>query len=108
MNAPFKYVKLASGEELLTMYMEPDGGFFKFKHPVKISHVVDQEGDEGVRFTKWIPFTEDKIIPVSAKYVVTMANLSPKMHKIYKDIIEEESNTFEEFIPLGNENEMLN
>ena len=53
-------------------------------------------------------FTEDKIIPVSAKYVVTMANLSPKMHKIYKDIIEEESNTFEEFVPLGNENEMLN
>ena len=49
MTAPLKYVKLASGEELLTMYMEPDGGFFKFKHPVKISHVVDQEGDEGVR-----------------------------------------------------------
>ena len=108
MAAPLKYVKLASGEELLTMYMEPDGGFFKFKHPIKISHVVDEEGEEGVRFTKWIPFTEDKIIPVSAKYVVTMTNLSPKMHKIYKDLIDEVGDTFEEFVPLGNENEMLN
>ena len=56
MSAPLKYVKLASGEEILAMYMEPEGGFFNFKHPIKISQVTDKDGEEGVRFTKWIPF----------------------------------------------------
>ena len=105
---PVKYLKLASGEELLTVYMEPQDGFFNFKHPVKISHIKDDKGEEGVRFTKWIPFTEDEIIPVSAKYIVTITNLSPRMLKIYKDILNEVGSTIEDFIPLGKEDHMLN
>ena len=55
MSAPLKYVKLASGEEILAMYLKPEDGFFNFKHPIKISQVTDKDGEEGVRFTKWIP-----------------------------------------------------
>ena len=105
---PVKYVKLASGEELLTVYMEPQDGFFNFKHPVKISHIKDDKGEEGVRFTKWIPFTEDEVIPVSAKYIVTITNLSPKMLKIYKDILNEVSDIKEEFVPLDRADMLLN
>ena len=105
---PVKYVKLASGEELLTVYMEPQDGFFNFKHPVKISHIKDDKGEEGVRFTKWIPFTEDEIIPVSAKYIVTITNLSPRMLKIYKDILNEVSDIKEEFVPLDRADMLLN
>ena len=108
MSAPLKYVKLASGEEILAMYMEPEGVFFNFKHPIKISQVTDKDGEEGVRFTKWIPFTEDEVIPVSAKYIVTITNLSPKMLKIYKDILNEVGEIKEEFVPLDKEDMLLN
>ena len=37
-----------------------------------------------------IPYTDDKIIPVSAKYVVTMTSLSKKMTKLYEDILSEQ------------------
>ena len=51
---------------------------------------VEEKNEEGVRFTKWIPYTDDKIIPVSAKYVVTMTSLSKKMTKLYEDILSEQ------------------
>ena len=108
MSAPLKYVKLASGEEILAMYLKPEDGFFNFKHPIKISQVTDKDGEDGVRFTKWIPFTEDEIIPVYAKYVVTITNLSPKMLKIYKDILNEVGDIREEFVPLNREDMLLN
>ena len=84
-----KYIKLSTGEEILTVYMKPSDGFFHLKNPIQISHVIEKN-EEGVRFTKWIPYTDDKIIPVSAKYVVTMTSLSKKMTKLYEDILSEQ------------------
>ena len=84
-----KYIKLSTGEEILAVYMKPSDGFFNLKNPIQISHVV-QKNEEGVRFSKWIPYTDDEIIPVSAKYVVTMTSLSKKMTKLYEDILSEQ------------------
>ena len=84
-----KYIKLSTGEEILAVYMKPSDGFFHLKNPIQISHVV-QKNEEGVRFSKWIPYTDDKNIPVSAKYVVTMTSLSKKMTKLYEDILSEQ------------------
>ena len=96
MDQQLKYVKLSTGDELLTILEKPEGGLFHFKHPIKISHILDGEGEDGVRFTKWIPFTEDNLVPVSAKYIVTITSLSKKMSDIYNDILEEVNN-MEEF-----------
>jgi|TARA_Y100000034_G_scaffold75969_1_gene91239 hypothetical protein len=96
MDQQLKYVKLSTGDELLTILEKPEGGLFHFKHPIKISHILDEEGGDGVRFTKWIPFTEDNLVPVSAKYIVTITSLSKKMSDIYNDILEEVNN-MEEF-----------
>ena len=108
MDSSIKYVKLSTGDELLTILEKPEGGLFHFKHPIKISHILDEDGEDGVRFTKWIPFTEDEVIPVSAKYIVTITNLSPKMLKIYKDILNEVGEIKEEFVPLDKEDMLLN
>ena len=48
------------------------------------------------------------MIPVSAKYIVTITNLSPKMLKIYKDILNEVGEIKEEFVPLDKEDMLLN
>jgi len=96
MDQQLKYIKLSTGDELLTILEKPEGGLFHFKHPIKISHILDEEGEDGVRFTKWIPFTEDNLVPVSAKYIVTITSLSKKMSDIYNDILEEVNN-MEEF-----------
>ena len=92
-----KYIKLSTGEEILAVYLKPSDGFFNLKHPVQITHVFEKD-EEGVRFTKWIPYTDDEIIPVSTKYVVTMTSLSKKMSKIYDDILgEQENNDIDSF-----------
>ena len=98
MEPSIKYVKLSTGDELLTILEKPEGGLFHFKHPIKISHILDEDGEDGVRFTKWIPFTEDNSVPVSAKYIVTMASLSKKMNEIYDDILKEVKENQEEFV----------
>ncbi len=84
-----KYIKLSTGEEILAVYMKPTNGFFNLKNPIQMSHVVEKD-EAGIRFSKWIPYTDDKIIPVSAKYVVTMTSLSKKMTKLYEDILSEQ------------------
>ena len=44
MGPNIKYVKLSTGDELLTILEKPEGGFFHFKHPIKISHILDEDG----------------------------------------------------------------
>ena len=98
MDSSIKYVKLSTGDELLTILEKREGGLFHFQHPIKISHILDEDGEDGVRFTKWIPFTEDHSVPVSAKYIVTMASLSKKMSEIYDDILKEVNEHQEDFV----------
>ena len=86
-----KYIKLSTGEEILAVYLKPTDGFFNLKHPVQITHVFEKD-EEGVRFTKWKPYTDDEIIPVSTTYVGTMTSLSKKMSKIYDEILDEQEN----------------
>ena len=43
MDSSIKYVKLSTGDELLTILEKPEGGLFHFKHPIKISSGSSQE-----------------------------------------------------------------
>jgi hypothetical protein len=101
-----KYIKLSTGEEILAVYLKPTDGFFNLKHPIQITHVFEKD-EEGVRFTKWIPYTDDKIIPVAAKYVVTMTSLSKKMTKLYNEILEEQT-TEDDFDSLEVSSNLVN
>ena len=107
-----KYIKLSTGEEILAVYLKPTDGFFNLKHPIQITHVFEKD-EEGVRFTKWIPYTDDDIIPVAAKYVVTMTSLSKKMTKLYNEILleqgrEEGEDGKDEFESLEVSNSLIN
>ena len=61
-----KYIKLSTGEEILAVYLKPTDGFFNLKHPIQITHVFEKD-EEGVRLTKWIPYTDDEQIYKTAK-----------------------------------------
>ena len=85
----YKYIHLTNGDHIFTQLHSPKEktGFFKLKQPLKLTM---KEDDNHVHFgfMPWIPFSDDEEVPLSAKSIVTMANLNDEYVKMYKNGLE--------------------
>jgi hypothetical protein len=81
----YKYIHLTNGDHLFTELRFPKAktGFFKLKNPLKLQMKEDAEHVH-FGFMPWIPFSDDEEFPLSAKSIVTIANLNEEYTKIYK------------------------
>ncbi len=81
----YKYIHLTNGDHIFTELHFPKEktGFFKLKKPLKLT-MKEDENHVHFGFMPWIPFSDDEEVPLQAKSVVTMANLSDEYKEMYK------------------------
>ena len=100
----YKYIQLTNGDHLFTILHFPENktGFLKLKQPLKLSM---KENDHHIQFgfMPWIPFTDDEVIPLSAKAIVTIANLNEEYIELYKKGVNHRTNT-EDILDLDDSN----
>ena len=99
----YKYIHLTNGDHLFTEMHFPKEktGFFKLKNPLKLQ-MKEDENHVHFGFMPWIPFSDDEEVPLSAKSIITIANLNDEYVEMYKkglihhtkmeDVIEFEDN----------------
>ena len=80
----YKYIHLTNGDHIFTELHFPKEktGFFKLKKPLKLT-MKEDENHVHFGFMPWIPFSDDEEVPLQAKSVITMANLSDEYKSLY-------------------------
>ena len=81
----YKYIHLTNGDHLFTEIHFPKEktGFFKLKNPLKLQ-MKEDERHVHFGFMPWIPFSDDEEFPLSAKSIITIANLNDEYVEMYK------------------------
>ena len=94
-----KVIKLDYGEVIFAKVEVNDNakksGFLQLQCPMAVK-VIDkeEEGEMGIGLCRWIPFTQQAMIPLATKSIISIADLEPKMQIFYtnavKEMVEEE------------------
>lgn len=81
----YKYIHLTNGDHIFTELHFPKEktGFFKLKNPLKLQMKEDEQHVH-FGFIPWIPFSDDEVVPLSAKSIITIANLNEEYVEMYK------------------------
>jgi branched-subunit amino acid aminotransferase/4-amino-4-deoxychorismate lyase len=49
----------------------------------------EEEGEMGIGLCRWIPFTQQAMIPLATKSIISIADLEPKMQIFYTNAVKE-------------------
>lgn len=82
-------------------------GFIKLIEPLR-ALISEDETSVNYNFVPWIPFTTDKIIPLSYKSIVTITSLSEEYVELYKQAKTTISENTEKIKITDNEISLLN
>lgn len=86
----YKYIQITTGDTLIAKVdmSKAINGFVKLEKPLKM---IVREDNEMINysFVPWIPFTDDEIIPLNSKSIVTIAALNEDSVEIYKQALAE-------------------
>tara|TARA_Y100001951_G_C11151487_1_gene189467 strand:- start:50 stop:424 length:375 start_codon:yes stop_codon:yes gene_type:complete len=89
-----KVIKLDYGEVIFAKVEVNDdakkSGFLQLQCPMAVK-VIDkeEEGELGIGLCKWIPFTQQAMIPLATKSIISIADLDPKMQIFYTNAVKE-------------------
>ena len=90
-----KVIKLDYGEVIFAKVEVNDdakkSGFLQLQCPmaVKMIDKEEEEGELGIGLCRWIPFTEQAMIPLATKSIISIADLEPKMQIFYTNAVKE-------------------
>jgi hypothetical protein len=94
-----KVIKLDYGEVIFAKVEVNDdakkSGFLQLQCPMAVKMIdKEEEGQLGIGLCKWIPFTQQAMVPLATKSIISIADLEPKMQIFYtnavKEMVEEE------------------
>ena len=82
---PFKFILLSNNDFLFSEVDMNNSkeGFIKLIEPLR-ALISEDETSVSYNFIPWIPFTTDRIIPLSYKSIVTITSLSEEYIDLYK------------------------
>jgi hypothetical protein len=89
-----KVIKLDYGEVIFAKVEVNDNakksGFLQLQCPMAVK-VIDkeEEGEMGIGLCRWIPFTQQAMIPLATKSIISIADLEPKMQIFYTNAVKE-------------------
>ena len=89
-----KVIKLDYGEVIFAKvevnYDANKSGFLQLQCPMAVK-VIDKEerGELGIGLCRWIPFTQQAMIPLATKSIISIADLEPKMQIFYTNAVKE-------------------
>ena len=89
-----KVIKLDYGEVIFAKVEVNDNakktGFLQLQCPMAVK-VIDkeEEGALGIGLCRWIPFTQQAMIPLATKSIISIADLEPKMQIFYTNAVKE-------------------
>lgn len=80
----YKYIELLNGDRLLAEInlKESVDGFLKIVNPLKMI-VIEDEETINYNFTPWVPFSNDKVYPLSQRSITTIATLNEETVELY-------------------------
>jgi len=89
-----KVIKLDYGETIFAKVEVNDdtkrSGFLQLHCPMVVKMLEKEEKNEmGIGLCKWIPFTQQAMIPLATKSIISIADLEPKMQIFYTDAVKE-------------------
>ena len=89
-----KVIKLDYGEVIFAKVEVNDdakkSGFLQLQCPMAVKMIdKEEEGELGIGLCRWIPFTEQAMIPLATKSIISIADLEPKMQIFYTNAVKE-------------------
>ena len=89
-----KVIKLDYGEVIFAKVEVNDdakkSGFLQLQCPMAVKMIdKEEEGQLGIGLCKWIPFTQQAMIPLATKSIISIADLEPKMQIFYTNAVKE-------------------
>jgi hypothetical protein len=84
-----KYIclKICTGEEIvgLTESDPQTDEFINVEDPVKVNHALDPEGNFGIRFSHFMPFSEERLFTFKRKDVILYSKPTTGLIKYYDE-----------------------
>ena len=95
-STDLKVVRLDNGEILFSKVVISDksksNGYLELHWPMKVHIKFDHEKQTSqLALLKWLPFTDATSIPIAAKCIMTVSNLSEEFKPFYLDSVKESS-----------------
>ena len=89
-----KVIKLDYGEVIFAKVEVNDdakkSGFLQLQCPMAVKMIdKEEEGQLGIGLCKWIPFTQQAMVPLATKSIISIADLEPKMQIFYANAVKE-------------------
>ena len=89
-----KVIKLDYGEVIFAKVEVNDdakkSGFLQLQCPMAVKMIdKEEEGQLGIGLCKWIPFTQQAMVPLATKSIISIADLEPKMQIFYTNAVKE-------------------
>lgn len=84
MSENIMYVKLTSGEELITEVISDDDVSVKIKNPLRLQEVVTDEGNKIMILVIVFPFSIDGTMLINTQNIVMSAEIKDELKEHYK------------------------
>jgi len=89
-----KVIKLDYGEVIFAKVEVNDdakkSGFLQLQCPMAVKMIdKEEEGQLGIGLCRWIPFTQQALVPLATKSIISIADLEPKMQIFYTNAVKE-------------------
>ena len=89
-----KVIKLDYGEVIFAKVEVNDdakkSGFLQLQCPMAVKMIdKEEEGQLGIGLGRWIPFTQQALVPLATKSIISIADLEPKMQIFYTNAVKE-------------------
>lgn len=85
--ANIKYVRLVSGEELVTEITSPDGSSeVEMKNPCMIGLSMTPSGQASLNMQPFLMFTSDKEVTINKDHILFVASVDIKLLNKYNEI----------------------
>ena len=89
-----KVIKLDYGEVIFAKVEVNDdakkSGFLQLQCPMAVKMIdKEEEGQLWIGLCRWIPFTQQALVPLATKSIISIADLEPKMQIFYTNAVKE-------------------
>ena len=81
------FILMKNGDEVIArVYNTTDDNILCFENPLVIRRLENQNGFD-INLNKWIPYTEDILLPVNRNSIVTKTTINSSLEEYYESIV---------------------
>ncbi len=102
------FILMKNGDEVIArVYNTTDDNILCFENPLVIRRLENQNGFD-INLNKWIPYTEDILLPVNRNSIVTKTTINSSLEEYYESIVYKIETNNEEHLNNNIQDKFLN